>query len=122
MDARRQQIYNAVFVAENGTLKRISEDRAIALSEVTEELRQESLPTVIVGDGTALCYDYLQKAGIPCTMAPAHLRMQSAVGVAMAAETLAQAGKLIPAQELQPVYLRLSQAERERLARLQAEH
>ena len=121
MDARRQQIYNAVFVVEGGALKRISEDRAIALSEVAEELRSSDLPTVIVGDGAALCHDYLTRAGIPCTMTPAHLRMQSAVGVAFAAEKLADEGKVISAQELQPVYLRLSQAERERLARLQAE-
>jgi len=121
MDARRQQIYNAVFMVENSRLKRISEDRAIALSEVAEELRQDTCPTVIVGDGAALCYDYLQKAGILCAMAPAHLRMQSAVGVALAAEALANEGKVISAQELQPIYLRLSQAERERLAKLQAE-
>lgn len=121
MDARRQQIYNAVFLAENGALKRLSDDRAIALAEVAEELRQCDLPTIIVGDGAALCHGYLTNAGIPCDMAPAHLQMQSAVGVALAAEKLAGEGKLISAQELQPVYLRLSQAERERLARLQAE-
>ena len=49
--------------------------------------------------------------------AAAHLRLQSAVGVAMAAERLGPEA-LVSAQDLAPVYLRLSQAERERLARL----
>ena len=53
-------------------------------------------------------------------MAPGHLRMQSAVGVAMAAERLAQQGGLVKGGELVPVYHRLSQAERERLAREQS--
>ena len=50
-------------------------------------------------------------------MAPQALVMQNAVGVAMAAEELAADGKTVSAHQLVPVYLRLSQAERERLAR-----
>ena len=121
MDARRQQIYNAVFSVEHGELVQTAPDRAIALTVVAEELRKENRPTVVVGDGAVLCCDFLQNAGIPCTLAPAHLRLQSAVGVALAAEPLVLAGETVSAQELQPVYLRLSQAERERLARLQQE-
>ena len=34
MDARRNQVYNAVFLAEGGRLERVSEDRAIALAEL----------------------------------------------------------------------------------------
>ena len=73
----------------------------------------------MVGDGAALCCDFLQNAGVSCALAPAHLRMQSAVGVALAAEPMVLAGQTVSAQELRPTYLRLSQAERERLARLQ---
>jgi len=120
MDARRQQIYNAVFLAENGTLRRLTEDRAVSLEDAARDLSRDSLPTVLVGDGAFLCLDCLQKAGVPCTLAPAHLRLQSAVGVAMAALPLIEAGQTCSAQELQPVYLRLSQAERERLARGEA--
>lgn len=43
--------------------------------------------------------------------------MQSAVGVALCAEEMAARGETVTAQALEPVYLRLSQAERERLAR-----
>jgi len=53
------------------------------------------------------------------TLAPVHLRMQSAWGVARAAEELIAAGGLVTAADLAPVYHRLSQAERERLEREQ---
>lgn len=117
MDARRQQIYNAVFAAENGSLKCLCPDRAISLAEAAEELRQLPGPLVVVGDGWKLCTEFLTEQGIACQAAPAHLRLQSAVGVAMAAESLGVEAR-VSAQELAPVYLRLSQAERERLARL----
>ena len=117
MDARRQQIYNAVFAAQGGELRRLCPDRAISLEEAAEELREADGPVTVVGDGWKLCVDFLTERGIPCAAVAAHLRLQSAVGVAMAAERLGPEA-LVSAQDLAPVYLRLSQAERERLARL----
>ena len=117
MDARRNQVYNAIFRAESGTLHRLCEDRAIGLAELAEELKDDESAKIVVGDGAKLCYTYLQQQGIPCRMAPAALVMQNAVGVALAAEELAAEGKTVSAHELVPIYLRLSQAERERLAR-----
>lgn len=117
MDARRNQVYNAVFEAKDGRLTRLSEDRAIGLAQLAEEIKNHSGEKIIVGDGAHLCYNYFLEAGIPCRMAPAQLRMQNAVGVALAAEELAAEGKTVSAHQLVPVYLRLSQAERERLAR-----
>lgn len=116
MDARRSQIYNAVFLAEGGALTRLREDRAISLEEAAADIREMDGPITIVGDGAELCYEYFTQAGLSCALAPAHLRRQSAVGVAMAAEAAGEEA-LVSAQELAPVYLRLSQAERERLAR-----
>ena len=121
MDARRQQIYNALFLAQEGALTRLAEDRAIALEELAAELAEEARPITIVGDGAALCHDFLSKAGISCHLGPVHLRAQSAVGVGLAAWPLAQAGAFLTAQELAPVYLRLSQAERERLEKLRGQ-
>lgn len=117
MDARRNQVYNAVFEVKDGRLTRLSEDRAIGLAQLAEEVKNRSSTKIIVGDGAHLCYNYFLEAGIPCRMAPAQLRMQNAVGVALAAEELAAEGKTVSAHQLVPVYLRLSQAERERLAR-----
>lgn len=117
MDARRQQIYNAIFRAESGTLTRLCDDRAIALSELQEELAGKEGTYIVVGDGARLCTDYLTENGVGCTLAPPHLVMQNAAGVAMAGEELAKKGAFTTAQAISPVYLRLSQAERERLAR-----
>ena len=53
----------------------------------------------------------------PAGWPPPQMVMQNAVGVALAAEEMAAAGQVTTARDLVPVYLRLSQAERERLAR-----
>ena len=120
MDARRHQVYNARFQAEGGRLLRLCPDRAISIDELAAELLSREKTQILVGDGAELCYNELTKRGLPVRLAPPHLRWQSAWGVARAAEELARTGGLITAAELAPVYHRLSQAERERLARQQA--
>ncbi|MCI8869323.1 MAG: tRNA (adenosine(37)-N6)-threonylcarbamoyltransferase complex dimerization subunit type 1 TsaB [Lawsonibacter sp.] len=117
MDARRSQVYNALFLARGGALERLCPDRAVSLEELGEELKKIEKAKIVVGDGANLCYNTLQQQGVSLTLAPEHLRMQSAWGVARAAAELVRRGGLVPAQELTPVYLRLSQAERERLER-----
>lgn len=117
MDARRNQVYNALFLAQDGVLTRQCPDRAIGLAELVEEIKNRPEPKFVVGDGAGLCYNYLLEQDVPCRMAPPQLVMQNAVGVALAAEEMAAAGQVTTARDLVPVYLRLSQAERERLAR-----
>lgn len=117
MDARRNQVYNALFLAHDGVLTRQCPDRAIGLAELAEEIKNRPEPKFVVGDGAGLCYNHLLDQDVPCRMAPPQLVMQNAVGVALAAEEMAAAGQVTTARDLVPVYLRLSQAERERLAR-----
>lgn len=117
MDARRNQVYNALFLAHGGVLTRQCPDRAIGLAELAEEIKNRPEPKFVVGDGAGLCYNHLLEQDVPCRMAPPQLVMQNAVGVALAAEEMAAAGQVTTARDLVPVYLRLSQAERERLAR-----
>lgn len=112
MDARRNQVYNALFEAKNGSLTRLCQDRAVGLPELAEELRGDPRPKIAVGDGGALCQKALEESGVSCALAPARLLHQNAVGVALAAGELAAAGKLTTAQALSPVYLRPAQAER----------
>lgn len=119
MDARRRQVYNALFLAQNGGLERMTPDRAISLAELEGELKNFQIPKIVVGDGAGLCYNSLREHVSGLELAPAHLRMQSACGVARAAEALAVADGLVSGEELVPVYHRLSQAERERLEREQ---
>ena len=112
MDARRQQVYNALFEAKDGRLTRLTEDRAISLEDLAAELKASPLPRTIVGDGGQLCLRYMEDAGIPCRLAPPHLVMQNAMSVALAAEEEALAGRLTDAQGLLPLYLRPPQAVR----------
>ena len=117
MDARRQQIYNALFSCRGGELTRLCEDRAISLEELYEEIKNRKERKLVVGDGAQLCYTYLTEKGISCQMLPGDQGLQSARGVALAACRLCQAGKTVSPHALNPIYLRLSQAERERLAK-----
>ena len=109
--ARRSQVYNANFAAENGVLTRLTPDRAVSLDELAEEIRNDPRPITLVGDGAHLVYARFTEQGIPCRMAPPHLIMQNAMSVALEAEALAAQGKLVSAQELEAFYLRPPQAD-----------
>ena len=118
MDARRNQVYNAIFLVENGGLTRICEDRAIALTELKEELEHIDGPIYLVGDGAALAHKNLS-ADIPeLILPPEHRVHQRASGVALAALEAISRGERGDGASLQPNYLRMSQAERERLERM----
>lgn len=121
MDARRSQVYNAVFEAKDGALTRLCADRAIALADLAGELAGEARRITVLGDGGTLCWRYLSEHDVPCSLAPAALLYQNAVGVALAAERAYARGEAVSAQELLPVYLRPAQAERLRSAALQQE-
>ena len=117
MDARRNQVYNALFSAEAGTLTRIREDRAISLEELAEDLRQLDQPIFLVGDGSVLTYQTLKDRIPNLVLPPEHRMHQRAAGVAVVAQKMLAQGESCDAAALQPNYLRLSQAERERLER-----
>ncbi len=117
MDARRGQVYNALFTVEGGKPVRLTPDRAISLPELESELIARQEPCILLGDGAALCYNTLDRSQVTLFMAPEPLRLQNARGVGLAA----MGQPAVPAGELMPAYLRLSQAERERLAKLERE-
>ena len=121
MDARRGQVYNALFLAAGEGLERLTPDRAISLAELGAELKNQNFPKIVVGDGAALCYNGLREQIPDLALAPEHLRWQSAWGVARAARELAARGELVKGGLLVPVYHRLSQAERERLEKIKQE-
>lgn len=116
MDARRNEVYNARFLIKDCVPVRLTPDRAISLEALGDEIKNNKKTQFLVGDGAKLCYTVL---GERCNLRlpPDHLRYQRACGVARAAFRMAQDGKLISAHALAPNYLRLSQAERERLAK-----
>lgn len=118
MDARRAQVYNALFSSDGTTLTRMTEDRAISLEDLKKELENAEKPIFLVGDGSRLCYNTLNAELPGLVYPPAHLEMQRAGGVAMAAAAMAERGRTVSPEALTPNYIRLSQAERERLNRL----
>ena len=119
MDARRSQVYNALFLVEKGQLQRVSDDRAVALADLKEELEHIDGPIFLVGDGSSLTYKTLS-GEIPNLILPKEHRMhQRAVGVALVAERKLLAGEPADGNALSPNYLRLSQAERERAEKMQ---
>ncbi len=117
MDARRHQVYNALFRAHDGRLERLCPDRAISLEELAAERENCGAVQTVVGDGAELCAADAASRGQTLKLAPPHLRYQSAWGVARAALERARAGETVSGSELAANYLRMSQAERERLER-----
>lgn len=114
MDARRGQLYNALFEMRGGEPVRLCEDRALSYEQVAESVKKTKKSAFVIGDGAILCYNELVKSGMDAMLAPEPMRYQSAWGVCMAAE-----GEVpVSGGELLPVYLRLSQAERERQERI----
>ncbi|MEG1540958.1 MAG: tRNA (adenosine(37)-N6)-threonylcarbamoyltransferase complex dimerization subunit type 1 TsaB [Oscillospiraceae bacterium] len=114
MDARRQQFYNGLFEIKAGIPRRLCPDRAIGGEELALELKKLKKTIFVVGDGAKLCYNVLEKFQLDAILAPEPLLFQTAFGVC-------QAAKRAPTQsvhELLPLYLRLSQAERERQERV----
>lgn len=117
MDARRQQVYNALFEIKDGRPVRLCADRAISLEDLIKEIKLLPSEVMILGDGAEITAKAFEEAGVPYRAAPDEAVMQRASGVAKAAEGL----EGYSSQDLLPVYLRLSQAERERQARLFAD-
>ena len=115
MDARRAQVYTALFFAENGVISRVFEDSAITLAELKERIENLEKPIFLVGDGSLLTYNTLQAEVPALILPPEHKMHQRAVGVGLAAMAAIARGDTGDAESLSPNYLRLSQAERERL-------
>jgi tRNA threonylcarbamoyladenosine biosynthesis protein TsaB len=113
MDARRGQVYNALFVFEDGRLLRLCDDRAISIEELTDELSYQDGSVTLSGDGAALCYEAMHSRLPNVTLAPEPIRYQRGTGVAMAALRVYQEQGAQSPDALVPIYLRLSQAERE---------
>ena len=116
MDARRDQVYNALFSREGGAVRRLCPDRAVSLKALCEELQNTGKSVLLVGDGAQICYNFLKDREIQSNILPEPFRYQSAAGVVLAA--FARPDQTCAAQELNPVYLRLPQAERQRLKKI----
>ncbi len=121
MDARRNQVYTGIYEFEGTKLKVLESQMAVDISEIAEKLNALGREVIFLGDGWPV---YEQKLAelmkVPYFAAPAHMSRQRAGALAALAMTYAKEGRMETATEHQPDYLRLSQAERERLEKERA--
>ncbi len=113
LDARRNQVYNALFRGGK-TMVRLCEDRALGIEELLEELKNQGEPVLFCGDGTLVFRDrIIEVLGEQAQFAP---RMQNLnLAAAVAELALLGEGEQVACSKLVPQYVRLSQAERERM-------
>ena len=117
MDARCSQVYTAFFESDGENMTRLCEDRAVSTDVLFEDIKKYVSETGekvwLVGDGAALCHKKFGEEFVKT--APPQLVFGHASGTCIAAQKLFENGKTVSAGELVPNYLRLAQAEREKL-------
>ena len=119
MDARRGQVYTAIFRCDGENMKKLTEDMAISIKDLGTMLREYgNEPIYLVGDGYEVARKGLTEDGLKIEITPKALRNESAASVARVALRQYKEGKAVSDSELAPTYLRLPQAERERLERI----
>ena len=111
MDARCEQVYNALFEVKDGSITRLCEDRAICLEDLREELKNIGQKIILTGDGTDISYDFFKDKTDNVFLPPPQLKYQRASGAALASFLLPGCEQ-VSGSSLMPVYLRLPQAER----------
>ena len=116
MNARRAQVYNSLFSCENGVLTRLCPDRAIAIADLDAELAAMQQPVYLVGDGYDITAEGFTQTKV--TPVPEEQRVQSGYSVAMCGLAAYERGEATNDTDLAVIYLRPSQAERERNEKL----
>lgn len=114
MDARRNQVYNALFSVDDRQINRLCDDRAISIEALYEDLKKFDKRIVLVGDGAQLCYSF-KPEDFDIALADVSKRFQKASSVALCAMNQIEFDDVLTSASLMPTYLRPSQAERERL-------
>ncbi len=121
MDARRSQVYGAVYESEGENLKCLVPDGAYSFGELAGMLSGFSgMPIYLVGDGYEVAKTGLSEFGIKTESTPALLILENARSVGIVAKRKYERGEAVSDTELSPTYLRVPQAERERLERAAA--
>ncbi len=121
MDARRGQVYTALFEYRDGEVVRLTPDEATPVSTLAQRLLSDypKHPVFLAGDGYRVALPALKAAGVNVCDTPELLRLQSAASTALCAHRMAERGETVTDTALSPIYLRLPQAERDRLAKQQ---
>ena len=122
MDARRAQVYTAIFHARNGEIERLSDDAALPIDTLADMLKKYDGERIyIVGDGYSIAHSRLSELGIKLECTPPLLTGQSAYSVGLVGLKMHSNGECVTDMQITPTYLRLPQAERERLSKIETE-
>lgn len=118
MDARRNQVYTGVYRFSGREIENAAEDMAVDIEEIIELINSKNEPVIFLGDGVPVYKDVLEeKLCVPYEFALAFQNRQRAAALGILAIEYAKKGKITDPKMHRPQYLRLSQAERERLER-----
>lgn len=118
MDARRNQTYTGLYEFEGKAMHTLLEQCAVGIDEIVAKINETERAVVFLGDGVPVFADYIKEnCKVPYTYALAHNNRQRAASVATLGMVYYAKGKTETAAEHTPDYLRLSQAERERMER-----
>lgn len=116
MDARRNQTYTGLYRFDGNQMEIVKPQCAVGIDEIIAAVNEIGQAVVFLGDGVAVFESYIREnCKVPFSFAPAHVNKQRAGAVAALGEIYYKEGKTETAEEHKPDYLRLSQAERERL-------
>lgn len=116
MDARRNQVYTGLYHFEKEILVKDKEESALSIYDIADEINQRKKPVVFLGDGLFVYESVIKESvKVPYLLAPAFANKQRAGALASLGISLYKQGKFCHAKDHQPNYLRLSQAERERM-------
>lgn len=116
MNARRNQTYTGIYRFDGNHMITLREQCVLSLEEIIEELNERGEAVVFLGDGLPVFKEQIEElCKISYRFAPAHMNAQRAGAVAFLGKQLFEEGKAISSDDFSPTYLRLSQAERERL-------
>lgn len=118
MDARRNQTYTGLYEFKEGGMHVVLEQCAVGIEEIIQKINELGRAVVFLGDGVPVFREQIaESCTVPYSYAPAHLNKQRAGAVGTLALEYYKKGMTQKAEEHKPDYLRLSQAERERLER-----
>lgn len=116
MDARRNQVYTGLYAFRGEQMEVCIPQKAVAIEEIIADVNASGREVIFLGDGVPVQKDILQReVKVPFRFAPPHLSRQRAAALGTLAIQYYKAGNMQHARDHKPDYLRLSQAERERL-------
>ena len=122
MDARRSQVYTGIYEFMKDGMQVLLDQSAMDIRALAEKLNAMGREVIFLGDGCPVYASVLAECmQVPYAFAPAHMNRQRASAVASLGAEYFKQGKQEPADDLIPIYLRKSQAEREREEKLAAE-